>query len=116
MPVSKLPDDVGGQWIDTWPPPTLEGMLSVLRKSGWLVAVHNDYRAKSSTEVYTFWLFTREFSTGKLTRGHFVKGEGVTDGAAVLMVLNEIACAYAGGKNGGNHSINCRCELDGLIR
>lgn len=44
-----------------------------LRKAGWSVAVHNDYRLDGV--AHTFWLFTRD--------GVAVKGEGETDADAL---------------------------------
>jgi chromosome segregation ATPase len=44
-----------------------------LRKDGWAVAVHNDYRLNGRS--HTFWLFTRG--------NRFIKGEGETDAAAL---------------------------------
>lgn len=49
--------------------------LATLRRNGWTVAVHNDYRLKD--RPYTFWLFTNE-----KTR-EYVKGEGETDAESV---------------------------------
>jgi hypothetical protein len=47
--------------------------LADMRRAGWSVAVHNDYRING--ERMTFWLFTR---------GHqAVKGEGATDALAI---------------------------------
>jgi len=47
-----------------------------IRKKGWAVAVHNDYRLKGKN--YTFWLFTK--------RNRCVKGEGKTDTEALNAV------------------------------
>ena len=47
-----------------------------IRKQGWAVAVHNDYRMNG--EPHTFWLFTKE--------GRAVKGEGRTDADALNAV------------------------------
>lgn len=44
-----------------------------LRKLGWSVAVHNDYRLLG--QAFTFWLFTKD--------GRAVKGEGHTDSDAL---------------------------------
>lgn len=52
-----------------------------IRKAGWTVAVHNDYRLNATP--HTFWLFTKN--------GRTVKGEGVTDELA----LNEARKAIA---------------------
>ena len=55
-------------------------MLYCLRKEGWLVGVHNDY--KLNGKFMTFWLFTHP-------SGRYLKGEGETDEAAVYAVLEE---------------------------
>ena len=47
-----------------------------LRAKGWSVAVHNDYRIDDVP--HTFWLFTKD--------GRAVKGEGLTDAAALNQV------------------------------
>ena len=47
-----------------------ESPLHDLRRQGWRVAVHNDYR--QGGEDRTFWLFTH-------ADGRWVKGEGVSD-------------------------------------
>jgi hypothetical protein len=68
-----------------------------LRKQGWAVAVHNDYRLNG--ERCTFWL---------LTRGdRCAKGEGRTDADA----LNEIRCALtsAGGDTAAQKTFACGC-------
>lgn len=49
---------------------TLDG----LRLSGWMVAVHNDYRLNG--ELHTFWLLTHP-------NGRWIKGEGKTDEEAI---------------------------------
>ena len=49
-------------------------LLEALRKAGWTVAVHNDYRLND--ELHTFWLFTHPV-------GLWVKGEGRTDTEAL---------------------------------
>lgn len=46
-------------------------LLARLRKLGWEVAIHNDYRIEG--ERFTFWLFTHNHS------GKFIKGEGKGD-------------------------------------
>jgi len=55
-------------------------VVDFLRKRGWMVAVHNDYRIGG--ELHTFWLFTK---------GHFcAKGEGRTDADALAQVSQRI--------------------------
>lgn len=54
----------------------LEDLLKRLRQSGWMVAVHNDYRLDGVDGSFTFWLFTHG-------AGVFVRGEGRTDCDAV---------------------------------
>lgn len=61
-------------------------MLSNLRKAGWMVAVHNDYRLDG--KPHTFWLFTH-------SNGLWVKGEGKTDEIALSNVLAEIETRHA---------------------
>jgi len=57
-----------------------------LRKQGWVVAVHNDYRLAG--EAHTFWLFTNK-------HGRAMRGEGRTDAEA----LNKIRALLAGGRD-----------------
>lgn len=54
----------------------------LLRQSGWSVAVHNDYRLNGL--AHTFWLWTHP-------NGRWIKGEGLTDKAA----LAECVAAHA---------------------
>jgi hypothetical protein len=49
-------------------------ILNELRRSGWTVAVHNDYRLNGQPK--TFWLFTH-------VSGVWAKGEGATDEEAL---------------------------------
>jgi hypothetical protein len=56
------------------------GWLDQIRRRGWSVAVHNDY--KQNGESFTFWLFT----CGDLA----AKGEGRTDAEALEKVAAEI--------------------------
>jgi len=66
--------------------PTLGALherLAVLRRSGWAVAVHNDYRQDGVP--LTFWLLTHRAS------GRYLKGEGTTDLVALNQVLSQIA-------------------------
>ena len=62
-------------------PVTVTTLLAKLRKAGWSVAVHNDYRLDG--EPATFWLFTHP-------DGRWVKGEGSTDVLALLDVAEEV--------------------------
>lgn len=56
-------------------------LLELLRREGWNVAVHNDYRLNN--ERKTFWLFTR---------GHqCFRGEGATDLEAIHQVSHAIS-------------------------
>ena len=57
-------------------------MLTTLRRLGWSVAVHNDYRMNN--ETFTFWLFTRG--------NRCAKGEGKTDEEALKNVMHEVTC------------------------
>jgi hypothetical protein len=61
---------------------TLSEMLQDLRGSGWLVAVHNDY--KKGPEFWTFWLFTNKET------GTYYKGEGMSDEEAVRQVRRQV--------------------------
>ena len=56
--------------------------LRCLREDGWAVAVHNDYRVNG--EPHTFWLFTHP-------SGHWLKGEGKTDGVALRSCVVQAA-------------------------
>ncbi len=51
-----------------------------IRKAGWTVAVHNDYRLHG--EFHTFWLFTRG--------DRAVKGEGRSDAEALDQIRLQI--------------------------
>ncbi len=53
--------------------------LSLLRKMGWRVAVHNDY--EQDGEFHTFWLFT--------LGGRCIKGEGTSDYEALREVWKQ---------------------------
>lgn len=55
-----------------------------IRRLGWAVAVHNDY--KLNGEKFTFWLFTKGNTN--------VKGEGRTDREALDQVRNQIATSW----------------------
>jgi hypothetical protein len=68
---------------------TLEERLTRLRGAGWRVAVHNDYM--QAGVLHTFWGFSRG--------NQYVKGEGLTDHAALTEVEAEILalqCVYLG--------------------
>jgi hypothetical protein len=56
------------------------GLLATLRRDGWMVAVHNDYRQDG--ELRTFWLMTK----GERA----VKGEGRTDEEALLAIVDRV--------------------------
>lgn len=64
----------------------LETALAQLRRDGWRVAVHNDYRQDG--EDFTFWLFTHD-------AGLFVKGEGRTDRDAIAAVCEQARRVFA---------------------
>jgi hypothetical protein len=55
-------------------------VLARIRRMGYVVAVHNDYRQDGA--LRTFWLFTRN--------GLAVKGEGVSDEEALLEVEKKV--------------------------
>lgn len=55
----------------------MERVLCDLRKAGWRVAVHNDYRIVD--DDMTFWLMTHE-------SGIYLKGEGRTDMDALMEI------------------------------
>lgn len=60
---------------------SLTSMLRLLRETGWMVAVHNDY--KQGGTLFTFWLFTH-------SNGRFLKGEATTDEDAVAQVYLKV--------------------------
>ncbi|TJU85617.1 MAG: hypothetical protein E5Y10_24670 [Mesorhizobium sp.] len=66
--------------IQAGPDMEAEAVADDIRRAGWLVAVHNDYRLNG--EAHTFWLFTKE--------GAAVKGEGRTDADALNAVRAQI--------------------------
>lgn len=55
-------------------------LLEGLRREGWVVACHNDYRQLG--EAHTFWLFTRG--------GTCFSGEGMTDREALEAVQKQV--------------------------
>lgn len=67
----------------------LEEKLARLRGAGWRVAVHNDYMQAGA--LHTFWAFSRD--------DQYVKGEGLTDDAALTEVeaaILALQCIYLG--------------------
>lgn len=67
-------------------PPAGEGREALpddIRATGWVVAVHNDYRLNG--EFHTFWLFTKG--------DRAVKGEGRSDAEALNAVRDALAAA-----------------------
>jgi hypothetical protein len=63
--------------------PEVATTLERIRASGWMVAVHNDYRQHE--QFHTFWLFTKD--------GQCVKGEGHSDMEALAEVWRRVAQA-----------------------
>lgn len=59
----------------------LSTILTDLRRSGWTVAVHNDYRKNG--KLYTFWLFTHK-------NGRWLKAEGRDDTIAVQSIAKRV--------------------------
>ena len=59
---------------------TVDGLLKHLRRKGWTVAVHNDYRLDGVMK--TFWLWEKD--------GRCVKGEALTDYAALVVCESKI--------------------------
>jgi len=57
----------------------VEDALAILRKGGWMVAVHNDY--KQDGRFMTFWLFTNA------SNNTYIKGEAPTDRLALATCL-----------------------------
>lgn len=70
--------------------------LGNLRRCGWSVAVHNDY--KIGKKSFTFWLMTRE-------DGVFLKGEGKTDGIALDHIVAQLR------EMNDAEDRECRCGL-----
>lgn len=60
--------------------PPWAATLTRIRKRGWTVAVHNDYRQGGT--LHTFWLFTKG--------NRCVKGEGLTDAGALADAFDKI--------------------------
>jgi len=58
-------------------------IMKELRKSGWTVAIHNDYRLRGKS--MTFWLWTHELT------GRYIKGEGETDAEALCICATCLA-------------------------
>jgi hypothetical protein len=67
--------------MKTKPKNDLESILARLRRTGWMVAVHNDYRLGG--KFMTFWLLTHPDGT-------WIKGEGKTDRAALAQAEKSI--------------------------
>lgn len=66
-------------------------LLSSIRRRGWTVAVHNDYKLNGVT--MTFWLFTKAADGSLLAGvadGFFVKGEGETDFLALVEIAQKL--------------------------
>jgi hypothetical protein len=65
-------------------------LLNKIRSSGWVVAIHNDY--KQNGFDMTFWLFTKpnESSIGRMMQGCYVKGEGDNDYEALYQVAEQL--------------------------
>jgi hypothetical protein len=61
-----------GQWLS---------QLEYLRRNGWSVAIHNDYRQNG--ESFTFWLLVD-------SEGWTVKGEGNTDAEAFAEIVSKL--------------------------
>ena len=57
--------------------------LAKYRAAGWVVAVHNDYRAFD--KPHTFWLLTKDAAPSDRW-GVYVSGEGRTDAEAFTMI------------------------------
>ncbi len=62
--------------------------LAALRDAGWVVAAHNDYQQNGVP--HTFWLLTRD-------NHECVKGEGITDSAALAQIVYQLEARYAEG-------------------
>jgi hypothetical protein len=80
-PAEPVSADAVRSWL--LPPDTSLDARSLpndIRKAGWSVAVHNDYRIGEKS--YTFWLFTK----GE----RCVKGEGGTDAEALDVVRSKL--------------------------
>ena len=71
-----------------------------IRKAGWSVAVHNDYRLKG--EFHTFWLFTKPIEWFQnLDIQASVKGEGRSDAEALNQIRKKIRLPELGAKKKG---------------
>ena len=69
----------------------ISDFLSILRRKGWTVAVHNDYKVNGKS--MTFWLFTSTVEVSLLTGkadGFYIKGEGETDVEALMQILQKL--------------------------
>jgi len=65
-------------------------LLEGLRREGWVVAIHNDYR--QGCRAFMFWLFTRG--------GKCFSGEGMTDREALEAVRKQVDEAKPPGEKG----------------
>lgn len=64
----------------------MQVFLHDLRKAGWRVAVHNDY--KLDGQDMTFWLMTHP-------SGIYLKGEGATDMEALMQIEAQARKVFA---------------------
>ena len=60
---------------------TVDAVLKDLRKNGWMVAIHNDYRQDG--KYYTFWLMTSN-------DGRYLKGESSMERGGDISARNQI--------------------------
>ena len=58
----------------------MEWLLCRIRRKGWAVAIHNDY--KQGGHLWTFWLFTKG--------DRCVKGEARTDQGALELIWDQV--------------------------
>jgi len=67
----------------------IAALISLIRRNGWQVAVHNDYRLDGKS--WTFWLFTKLKGVPcENGDGLYVKGEGNTDSDALFEVARKL--------------------------
>jgi len=78
--------------------------LEKLRKAGWSVAVHNDYRLNGWP--HTFWLFTHP-------SGWWAKGEGLSDAEATHKAWKQARERPTGAERQGRETF--RKELGRLL-
>lgn len=79
----------------------MKQMLAEIRRRGWTVAVHNDYRLDDV--AFTFWLFTHK-------SGQWVKGEALTDEQA----LSDALVAIDSVQSDAEKIANLEAEVDRL--